>query len=121
MNTLKVRRQLKNLMQYELAALVPGVSQTQISRIERYNDPPAPRMAQVLAAFFGVKVDVLFPDGVSQYKNVGRHSDVYVPPDEAVPVVHLPSRCPKCGAQVVGEWCYACAYDFEARAEAANA
>jgi transcriptional regulator with XRE-family HTH domain len=118
MNTLKVRRQRKNLRQYELAALVPGVSQTQISRIERYNDPPAPRMAQVLAAFFGVKVGALFPDGVSQYKNVGRHSDVYIPPVESVPVVYYPERCPKCGAQAVGEKCYSCALEFAGQEEA---
>jgi len=83
---------------------------------------PSPKLARAIADIFGAKVEAVFPEGCAEKICRQRKVDSYYMPDEDPPrpVVVLPSRCPKCGAQVVGEWCYACGYDFEARGEEAH-
>ena len=84
MNLLRHYRKTNQLKQWQLAEET-GVSQTRISLMEKYNDLPSPRQARQLADYFGVKVEVLFPDG-TQMKACSRNGEDGPPLPEYIPM-----------------------------------
>jgi DNA-binding XRE family transcriptional regulator len=126
MTTLRQHRKAAKLKQWVLAAKT-GVSQSRISQIEKRNEIPSLRNARILAAYFDVSIEEMFPDGVQTSPPLGRfvkgspgrtksmRTGCYCPP--MPPPSPLVLRCWKCGAVRINhrETCYACGAEFEAR------
>ncbi|MBE3040277.1 MAG: helix-turn-helix transcriptional regulator [Chloroflexi bacterium] len=119
MTALRTLRKGYGYEQQKLAAKV-FVSPGYLSDLEHGLKKPSPRLARAIADIFGAKVEAVFPDGCAEKVCRQRKVDAYAPPVEPAPVIYYPSRCPKCGAQVVRERCYACGYDYEVRMEEAH-
>ena len=71
MNTLRQHRKARRMTQYDLE-LVTGISQARICSIEKYGDHPSLSHARILAIYFGVKIEAMFPDGVQTSPPLGR-------------------------------------------------
>jgi DNA-binding XRE family transcriptional regulator len=124
MNTLRQHRKSAHLQQWALAG-VTGVSQSRISQIEKRNEIPSLRNARILAAYFDVGIEAMFPDGVQTSPPLGRFvkgypgkpkgTGEYCPPTPPPPPLVL--RCWKCGAVRISyhPTCYACGAGFERR------
>lgn len=129
-NTLRRHRKARRLKQLVIAEQT-GVSKTTISALETTGDKPTAEVAVALAAFFGVKVKALFPDGVRERHRSGRPRKEleYVPPE---PPVEPPPRyppefmvlCPKCRSRIfiavdkaggMDLCCPSCSQRFEVR------
>jgi DNA-binding XRE family transcriptional regulator len=95
------------------------VSPGYLCDLEHGRKKPSPRLARIIADIFGMKVEAVFPDGCAEKVCRQRKVDSYYMPDDTPrPVVVYPPRCPKCGAQAVGEKCYSCALEFAGQEEA---
>jgi len=76
-NKLRRMRQSRILTQNKLSALT-GVSQGEISNIERNLDKPSQKQAWALANFFGIKIKCLFPESFKNpYVGHGWRGKVY--------------------------------------------
>jgi len=126
MTTLRQHRKAAKLKQWMLAAKT-GVSQSRISQIEKGHEVPSLRNARILAAYFDVGIEEMFPDGVQTSPPLGRFvkgsggrpksmRTAYCPPLPKPPP-SLVLRCWKCGAGRISyrPTCYACGAEFERR------
>lgn len=87
---LKAYRLSRRMTQLKLGEKV-HISQDYVNKLERGLVLPTPNVANELAAYFGVKRGVLFPDGIREkynYRNgSATHTEApYVPPEEPLPV-----------------------------------
>jgi transcriptional regulator with XRE-family HTH domain len=108
MTRLRHYRQGLGMSTTKLAAKVHSTS-GYISQLETGTRTPSPWFAKLIADYFGVKVESLFPDGVSEATRRSKFKapdNLYEPPPSAV-AMRL-DVCPKCGASGFFEHCYAC-------------
>jgi DNA-binding XRE family transcriptional regulator len=124
MNTLKRHRKARDMKQWALAEIT-GISQTRISQIEKNNYIPSRAHVRKLAAYFGVKIEAMFPDGCQTSPPLGRFvkgeswqgrdwaAEPYVPP--AAPPPPLVTKCWKCRAERINyeEFCYQCGAEYQ--------
>lgn len=108
MTRLRHYRHAQNMTTTKLAEKVHCHS-AYISQLETGTRSPSPWFAKLIADYFGVKVEALFPDGVSEgtRKSKFRPDDPCYAPPAPAPRRRL-SVCPKCGATGFFEHCYAC-------------
>ena len=104
MNQLRKYRQSWHLGQGTLAERT-GIGVSKISSVERNFEKPSHKNACALADFFGVKVEVMFPDGFATEYHPGQQRATYIPPlPETVIPLNPPSSfyvlCWHCGGRV---------------------
>jgi len=131
-NMLRHYRRTRQIKQVSIAR-VTGISSQVISALECEYSKPGIIQARILADFFGVKVESLFPDGTKPSRPRGRpRHEEYVPPDPPAPGAQAcPARfcvrCWKCGARIClrtcdyhplldpALYCWACGAQFQIR------
>lgn len=107
MTRLRHYRQAQGMSRARLAAKVHSDG-AYIYQIENGTRTPSPWFAKLIADYFGVKVEAMFPDGVSEMTRKSKfrpQEPSYEPP---LVVVNRLFVCPKCGASGFFNSCYAC-------------